>query len=188
MEAFSAAIAIAVHRFKSISAVLNCRLDKWSLARGGTMNSIFFWFFLSRTGRISRLEFRLGYLGLLAVNVVLTRMVDYFVFYGRSGFASPWDRSALDHAMIFPLLSVTIILFWPFVAVFIKRLHDINLSGWWWFGTLAIPFVAAIVRLSPTTGFIIMLVVLGSLSGSNGPNRFGPPPPRLRSRFQREPR
>lgn len=151
------------------------------------MNPIFLWYFLSLRGRINRQEFRLGYLGLLATNVVLTSIVDYFVFYERSGFAHVWDRAALGRALLFPLLFSTIILLWPFVAIFVKRLHDINLSGWWWFATLAVPFVAAGLHMAPTTVFIFVLVAVGTLRGSDGPNRFGAPP-RPPGWYEREPR
>ncbi|WBO23602.1 DUF805 domain-containing protein [Sphingomonas abietis] len=52
----------------------------------------------------------------------------------------------------------------PMLAVGIRRLHDIDKSGWW----LLISFV-------PLVGGIVLLVFT-CLEGTRGPNRFGPDP------------
>lgn len=52
----------------------------------------------------------------------------------------------------------------PSLAVTIRRLHDSNRSGWWWF----ITFV-------PVVGSLILLIFT-LLDGTAGPNRFGPDP------------
>lgn len=58
------------------------------------------------------------------------------------------------------------------LAVTVRRLHDRNMSGWW----LLLPLAIALI---PVVGVIIsfvgMIVVL-SLKGTDGPNRFGPDP------------
>lgn len=59
----------------------------------------------------------------------------------------------------------------PSIAVSIRRLHDRDMSGWWYLGlTLA--------GLIPIIGFLasIALLVLMALPGTPGPNRFGPDP------------
>jgi uncharacterized membrane protein YhaH (DUF805 family) len=50
----------------------------------------------------------------------------------------------------------------PGLAVTVRRLHDINRSGWW-----------VLIELVPLVGLIVMLVFLCSGS-TQGPNRFGP--------------
>ena len=55
-------------------------------------------------------------------------------------------------------------LFIPSLAVLVRRLHDINESGWWFFIAL-IPVVGA-----------IWLIVLLCLKGTESENRFGPEP------------
>ena len=50
----------------------------------------------------------------------------------------------------------------PFVAVGMRRLHDIDKSGWW----LLFGFV-------PAAGWVILLVLF-CLPGTRGANRFGP--------------
>ena len=52
----------------------------------------------------------------------------------------------------------------PFLAVSVRRLHDIDRSGWWYFITL-IPLIGAIVML-----------VFTLLDSTPGHNRYGPNP------------
>ena len=64
--------------------------------------------------------------------------------------------------------------FIPSLAVTIRRLHDRNLSGWWYGGLLIASFIP-IVNIFAGIGMLVMLVVL-MLDGTDGPNRFGPDP------------
>lgn len=61
--------------------------------------------------------------------------------------------------------------FIPSLSVGVRRLHDRDMSGWWYllfiFGG-AIPFVGPLISI----GFIILMC----LEGTRGPNRFGPDP------------
>jgi uncharacterized membrane protein YhaH (DUF805 family) len=50
----------------------------------------------------------------------------------------------------------------PGLAVMVRRLHDIDRSGWWW-----------LIMLVPAVGVILLIVWLCT-RGSEGPNRFGP--------------
>ena len=54
--------------------------------------------------------------------------------------------------------------FLPGIAVAVRRLHDLDRSGWWIF-----------LFLVPLVGFII-LIVWYCTKGTDGPNRFGPDP------------
>ncbi len=59
----------------------------------------------------------------------------------------------------------------PGIAVIIRRLHDRDMSGWWYLGFVVagnIPFVGFIASIA----FIVILC----LAGTNGPNRFGNDP------------
>lgn len=62
-------------------------------------------------------------------------------------------------------------IFIPSIAVVVRRLHDRDMSGWWYLG-----FIVA--SLIPIVGIIasIAFVVLMFLPGTPGPNRFGPDP------------
>ncbi len=59
----------------------------------------------------------------------------------------------------------------PGIAVVVRRLHDRDMSGWWYLGAI----VAALI---PFVGFLasIALLVLMFLPGTPGPNRFGADP------------
>jgi uncharacterized membrane protein YhaH (DUF805 family) len=52
----------------------------------------------------------------------------------------------------------------PTIAVAVRRLHDIDHSGWW-----------ILIGLIPLVGFVLLLVWFAS-EGTHGPNRFGPDP------------
>ncbi|WP_336981340.1 DUF805 domain-containing protein [Altererythrobacter fulvus] len=59
----------------------------------------------------------------------------------------------------------------PSLAVTVRRLHDRNLSGWWYLGMI-------VASLIPLVGFIagIAFLVIMFLDGTPGSNRFGPDP------------
>lgn len=72
-------------------------------------------------------------------------------------------------AGLLTLLWLAIII--PSIAVVVRRLHDRDLSGWWYLGAIVaslIPFVGILASLA--------LLVLMLLPGTPGPNRFGPDP------------
>lgn len=75
----------------------------------------------------------------------------------------------LDHAM-FPLMDkgpfgliVSLGLLLPSWAVAIRRLHDLDRTGWW-------------VLIAFTLIGLVVLLVWYCLRGTQGPNRFGPDP------------
>jgi uncharacterized membrane protein YhaH (DUF805 family) len=51
----------------------------------------------------------------------------------------------------------------PAIIVQLKRFHDRDKSGWW-----------LLIGLIPIIGAIWLLIELGFLKGTPGPNRFGP--------------
>ena len=55
---------------------------------------------------------------------------------------------------------VTII---PNIAIAIRRLHDLDRTGWWWL--IALTIVG-----------LILLIIWACMKGTTGPNRFGPDP------------
>ncbi|HEX4847096.1 MAG TPA: DUF805 domain-containing protein [Novosphingobium sp.] len=59
----------------------------------------------------------------------------------------------------------------PNIAVTVRRLHDRDMSGWWYLGMIVasiIPFLGILAALA--------FLVLMFLEGTKGPNRFGPDP------------
>ena len=59
----------------------------------------------------------------------------------------------------------------PNIAVSVRRLHDRDMSGWWYLGFI----VLAIIPLVGLVAAIAYLVLM-FLEGTKGPNRFGPDP------------
>lgn len=85
-------------------------------------------------------------------------------FAGASFDASFWFGLAV--AVLFGFASLL-----PAIAVTIRRLHDRDLSGWWYLGAIvvgAIPVLGTIASLA----FLVVMC----LDGTPGPNRFGPDP------------
>ncbi len=61
-------------------------------------------------------------------------------------------------------LLFTLAIFLPSLAVLVRRLHDIDKSGWWYF-----------ILIIPVIGFILFLIWMCK-KGTAGPNRFGDDP------------
>jgi len=102
--------------------------------------------YVNFSGRAARSEF--WYWTLFAVLVsIVTSVIDY-VLFPNSG--------------VSPLNSLAgLALFLPGLAVSIRRLHDLDRTGWWFL--LVFTIIGAIV-----------LLVWYCMRGTIGPNRFGP--------------
>lgn len=59
----------------------------------------------------------------------------------------------------------------PSIAVVVRRLHDRNLSGWWYLGLILVSWIP-LVGLVASIAFLVFMF----LDGTPGPNRFGPDP------------
>ncbi len=116
--------------------------------------------------------------------------IDVFDFYGDEEIYSSYGEiilsyTGLTNGLFGSLFGVSILI--PYLAVTSRRLHDLNLSGWWQTALYVTVFISEIVSFtyeSPTletvntlitfaviVGFIIIL----SRKGSKGTNRFGTP-------------
>jgi len=97
----------------------------------------------------------------------------FLLFYNIGVFAGV----AIDTWIIgLPIIAWTFILatILPLLSVSVRRLHDLDRSGWW-----------VLLDLVPLVGWIILLVWFCT-KGTDGPNRFGPD--RLASLGQISPR
>jgi uncharacterized membrane protein YhaH (DUF805 family) len=72
------------------------------------------------------------------------------------------ERVVRTHVPVGLLLELG--MFLPSLAMSIRRLHDLDRSGWWYF-----------LVLIPIVGWIILLI-WDCTKGTDGPNRFGPDP------------
>ena len=62
----------------------------------------------------------------------------------------------------FLLVIIFLILVYAQLPITVKRLHDIDLSGWWYL-LFMIPFI----------GIVFALVICGFMPGTKGENRYG---------------
>ena len=105
---------------------------------------------------------------------------NYVTFSGRASRSEYWywvlftvlggvatgivDRSLFDTSTISPLNAIfSLVCFLPTLAVGVRRLHDIDRTGWWWL--LVFTVIGS-----------ILLIVWDCLKGTAGPNRYGPDP------------
>jgi uncharacterized membrane protein YhaH (DUF805 family) len=114
-------------------------MDFFEAVRNGFRN------YASASGRASRSEFWYWMI-FSSLCGAAGNIVDLAIFHN------------IDSGLVAPLISLALLL--PDVAVSIRRLHDLDRSGWW----LLICF----------TGIgIIVLLVWDCMRGTLGPNRFG---------------
>jgi len=125
-------------------------------------------------GRSRRMEYWM--FTLLNVVVIFGLM---FLVLGMGGMASLGAPGAGGMAVadaLFGGMGILVfiwvlIVFIPSIAVTVRRLHDRDMSGWWYLGFIVagmIPFIGLIASIA--------LLVLMFLPGTPGANRFGPDP------------
>ena len=103
-------------------------------------------------GRASRADYWWFVLANMIVSVVLSMLV----MLGGDSFI------ATLFSMVSGLYSLAILI--PGIAVTVRRLHDIDKSGWWY-----------LIGLVPCIGSIVLLVFT-CLAGTPGDNKYGPDP------------
>jgi uncharacterized membrane protein YhaH (DUF805 family) len=124
-------------------------------------------------GRISRQEFLLGYLGLVIVIALLIRISSAIAVPRVRYYHGRYDG---DQTGSWVVLLVLIVVIWPRAAVFVKRLHDLNVSGWWILAALAIAPVSSVTNISVWIIALLVVATLSLLPGTSGDNRFGNDP------------
>lgn len=107
--------------------------------------------YVTFSGRAARSEF--WYWTLF---VVLVTMAAGILDRGLFDFEEPTTTGVFG-----PLVSL--IFFLPGLAVSVRRLHDLDRTGWW-------------LLLVLTMIGVILLIVWDCIKGTTGPNRFGPDP------------
>jgi uncharacterized membrane protein YhaH (DUF805 family) len=105
-------------------------------------------------GRINRAKFWAG-VGVLIAAAILASLIDAILGISIGG-----DQGVGIVGLLVGLVSIYLGL-----ALYAKRWHDRDKSGWW-----------SLIALVPIIGAIWILVELGILEGTRGPNRFGPDP------------
>ncbi len=125
------------------------------------------------SGRSRRMEY-----WMFALLNVIVMTVLMFLAFGAGGFASLADPEAAEAGLgaMFGGLGLLLVIYAlavliPSVAVTVRRLHDRDMSGWWYLG-------AILGSMIPVIGFLVSIafLVLMALPGTRGPNRYGPDP------------
>lgn len=134
---------------------------------GASIKSAFSQYAVFR-GRATRSEFWWFYLFLVIVGFVISFIDNMFGWkYGTSTFTFTADGQTSiipglgGIGVLTTIWSLATIL--PFISVAVRRLHDIDRTGWW----LWIYFICCI-------GWIVLLVFFVT-GGTPGENRYGPP-------------
>ena len=127
------------------------------------------------TGRSRRMEFWMFALLQAIVYAVLFAIVFATGFSLDAGTMDPNNPLAL-YGAFFTGTGLLLVVWWlatlvPSIAVSVRRLHDRDMSGWWYLGFIVLSMI-------PFVGFIasIAMLVLFCLAGTSGPNRFGEDP------------
>ena len=108
---------------------------------------------LSAKGRNTRTQFWLGLL--LGVAIII---VGSLIFVG---FTTVSNSQGLMYVLLVPYIILIALIFWSQIALTIKRLHDLDFSGWWTIPTYIVPFAIFVVGLMPA---------------KPGPNQYGANP------------
>ena len=123
------------------------------------------------SGRSRRMEYWM----FLLFNVIVGCLLGAVVSVAGAGL-SLQDAAAGNYAAMFGGLGLIFLVWWaaiiiPSIAVGVRRLHDRDMSGWWYLGFIVLSVI-------PLVGFIaaIAMIVIMALPGTPGPNRFGPDP------------
>jgi uncharacterized membrane protein YhaH (DUF805 family) len=124
--------------------------------------------FTSFSGRIPRKTFWLAAL-VLMIAIWIMFMVLGLIF-GVPMAPPPTDGSfevgfEVTGVKAIPFIIGYLIMLWPSLALYTKRWHDRDKSGWW-----------SLILFVPFIGGIWMLIECGFLRGTEGANRFGPDP------------
>lgn len=122
-------------------------------------------------GRAARSEYWFFALFVFIVAGILTALLFATVDFNTG------QISGLGYVVIAVLAVFYLAILIPSIAVAVRRLHDRNMSGWWYLGFIvlsAIPFVGIVASIA--------MLVIFCLKGTDGDNRFGPDPLRPSAR------
>lgn len=125
------------------------------------------------SGRASRSEF---WWFMLFIYLMLLVLISVFVTIGITlALATNYDEKTAALMIVgigfLPPMACLFVFFIPMIAVAVRRLHDRNMSGWWYLLFMALSII-------PLIGYIsgIIAIIIFAQKGTDGQNRFGPDP------------
>ena len=135
---------------------------------------------MDHEGRIGRLQY-LGY-HCVAYVLLLLALLAAFVIYSITAAlntALPGAEMVGIAVIIIGMIGAFGAYIWSSVCISIKRLHDLDMPGWWYLGLWLLSVAGAVVQQdSPGLGLLCSLVALVGyvllmvLPGTKGNNRF----------------
>ena len=129
--------------------------------------NLFFSRYVDFQGRSTRAEYWWVYLFNLIIFGVWALL--FFVLGGinmRTEEVSPLGFILIALVAIYVLAIII-----PGIALFIRRLHDINQTGWIYAGLVVANFVPVLNMIAG-----IAAIVIACIPGTKGPNKYGPDP------------
>ena len=128
------------------------------------------------TGRSRRLEFWMfALLNVIVYTVIGILVVATGSTANRLEAADPNNPASVysilfsGYGMLFILWGLVVLI--PSIAVSVRRLHDREMTGWWYLGFVILNFIPFLGLLA----FIAYIAIM-ALPGTPGPNKYGPSP------------
>ena len=127
-------------------------------------------------GRSRRLEF-----WMFALLNVIVFFVLGAITVGTGSTLSQLDASNRNdpfaiYGAMFSGVGILMLIWWlvaliPSIAVGVRRLHDREMTGWWYLGFIVLSMI-------PLLGLLVSIafIVVMALPGTPGPNKYGPSP------------
>lgn len=128
------------------------------------------------SGRSRRMEFW----AFTLLNIIVYAIITVVVLGTTGTLATFGDVGSGGYSGMISLLfggaGLLYVIWWlatiiPTIAVTVRRLHDREMSGWWYLGFIIAGFIPLLNLIAS-----IALLVLMLLPGTPGPNRYGPDP------------
>lgn len=144
---------------------------------------MFYWMLLplSRYMEFSGRSRRKEYWSFFLLNMIVLSVIMAFMFSSGSMLAAMGDAARSGNPLaiygaMFSGVGILIAIWWlftliPNIAVNVRRLHDRDMSGWWYLGFI----VGSMIPLLNLIVGIAFLVIMFR-EGTHGANRFGPDP------------
>ena len=150
------------------------------------------WLLFSFRGRIQRLYLWITFLVVEGGFGMLYFTIQFFAqFHGMGEFNPHINQFEPTGPLLIAQFVVLFVNLWINFALSVKRLHDRDRTGWWLaspaiVGAIGLGLVklmqsyegtVAVFAVIATAGLMLWLFVeIGFLSGTKGPNRYGPDP------------
>lgn len=129
------------------------------------------------SGRARRMEYWMFALFQIIVYAVLAIIIFGALGAGEAMLGEVDPANPLSvYGALFSGAGLLFLLWWlatliPTIAVNVRRLHDRDMSGWWYLGFIVVSMIP-LVGLIAAIGYLVLMF----LPGTAGPNRFGPDP------------